>query len=69
VLKKVPIGQQNILTLVDYFETRNYLYLITELVLRGDLFDRIYRKSSYFELDTADRIRAVLSGVAYLHEK
>ncbi|PHH79641.1 hypothetical protein CDD82_2254 [Ophiocordyceps australis] len=68
VLKKVSMGHQNILTLVDYFETVNNLYLVTDLALGGELFDRICRKGSYYETDAADLIRATLSAVAYLHD-
>lgn len=68
VLKRVSMGHQNILTLVDYFETMNNLYLVTDLALGGELFDRICRKGSYYETDAADLIRATLSAVAYLHD-
>ncbi|KAG9234234.1 kinase-like domain-containing protein [Amylocarpus encephaloides] len=68
VLKRVSMGHQNILTLVDYFETLNNLYLVTDLALGGELFDRICRKGSYYESDAADLIRATLSAVAYLHD-
>jgi calcium/calmodulin-dependent protein kinase I len=68
VLKKVSMGHQNILTLVDYFETMNNLYLVTDLALGGELFDRICRKGSYYESDAAELIRATLSAVAYLHD-
>ncbi|KAK4553439.1 Calcium/calmodulin-dependent protein kinase type I [Recurvomyces mirabilis] len=68
VLKRVSMGHQNILTLVDYFETMNNLYLVTDLALGGELFDRICRKGSYFESDAADLVRATLSAVAYLHD-
>jgi calcium/calmodulin-dependent protein kinase I len=84
------MGHQNILTLVDYFETMNncmsacpwatppgritaltllgIVYLVTDLALGGELFDRICRKGSYYETDAADLIRATLSAVAYLHD-
>ena len=62
------MGHQNILTLVDYFETMNNLYLVTDLALGGELFDRICRKGSYYESDAADLIRSTLSAVAYLHD-
>lgn len=44
------------------------VYLVTDLALGGELFDRICRKGSYYESDAADLIRAVLSAVAYLHD-
>lgn len=62
------MGHRNILTLVDYFETMNNLYLVTDLALGGELFDRICRKGSYYESDAGDLIRATLSAVAYLHD-
>ena len=94
VLKRVSMGHQNILTLVDYFETMNNcelhsfappehilrvpfprliralltVYLVTDLALGGELFDRICRKGSYFESDAAELVRATLSAVAYLHD-
>ncbi|KAI5309258.1 hypothetical protein KEM55_003667 [Ascosphaera atra] len=68
VLRRVSVGHQNILTLVDYFETMNNLYLVTDLALGGELFDRICRKGSYYETDAAAIVRATLSAVAYLHD-
>jgi serine/threonine protein kinase len=62
------MGHRNILTLVDYFETANNLYLVTDLALGGELFDRICRKGSYYESDAANLILATLSAVAYLHD-
>jgi calcium/calmodulin-dependent protein kinase I len=47
---------------------RASVYLVTDLALGGELFDRICRKGSYFESDAADLIRATLSAVAYLHD-
>ncbi|KAL9577353.1 MAG: hypothetical protein Q9212_006415, partial [Teloschistes hypoglaucus] len=44
------------------------VYLVTDLALGGELFDRICRKGSYYEVDAADLIRATLSAVAYLHD-
>ncbi len=44
------------------------VYLVTDLALGGELFDRICRKGSYYESDAAELIRATLSAVAYLHD-
>lgn len=67
VLKRVSQGHKNILTLVDYFETPNNLYLVTDLARGNELFDRIYNKGSFYESDAANIIRSIVSGVAYLH--
>ncbi|KAK9765734.1 Calcium/calmodulin-dependent protein kinase type I [Basidiobolus ranarum] len=68
VLKKVSKGHENILSLIDYFETEENIYLVTELARGGELFYRIYDRGSYFERDAAYIIHSVLKGVAYLHE-
>lgn len=41
VLKAVLNGHRNILLMVDYFETLEYFYLVTDLANGGELFDRI----------------------------
>lgn len=68
VLKRVSQGHKNILTLVDYFETPNNLYLITDVARGDELFDRIYNKGSFYESDAVNIICSIASGVAYLHK-
>ncbi|POS85746.1 Protein kinase-like (PK-like) [Erysiphe pulchra] len=68
ILRHVSMGHQNVLTLVDFFETPNNLYLITDLAVGGELFDRILRKGNYYEADAVELVRATLSAVSYLHE-
>lgn len=67
VLKRVSRGHPNILTLVDYFETDNSLYLVTELAKGGELFERIYSRGSFYESDAAQLMNQITSGVAHLH--
>jgi len=69
VLRRISVGHANILTLADYFETFNNLYLVTELAEGGELFDRICRKGNYYERDAANLVRTTCSAVAYLHEQ
>lgn len=69
VLKKVSRGHPNIVTLWDYFETPNNLYLVMDLCTGGELFDRICEKGSYFESDAANIVRVVVSAISYLHSQ
>ncbi|KAF9908664.1 hypothetical protein EC991_009592 [Linnemannia zychae] len=69
VLGQISVGHANILTLTDYFETFNNLYLVTELAEGGELFDRICSKGSYYEHDAAHLVQTICQGVAYLHSK
>ncbi|KAG0168116.1 calcium calmodulin-dependent protein kinase type 1G [Apophysomyces sp. BC1034] len=68
VLRKVSQGHKNILSLVDYFETLHNLYLVTDLAVGGELFDRICQKGSYFERDAVNVVRTVTDAAAYLHD-
>ncbi|KAI8985340.1 kinase-like domain-containing protein [Pilobolus umbonatus] len=68
ILKRISQGHQNILSLIDYFETMNNLYLVTDLATGGELFDRICAKGNYFEKDAAHIINTVCEAVAYLHD-
>jgi len=69
VLKKISKNHANIVTLYDYFETPNNLYLVMDLCTGGELFDRICEKGSYYEEDAADIIRIVCDTIQYLHDQ
>jgi calcium/calmodulin-dependent protein kinase I len=49
ILKKISRGHKNIVTLWDYFETPNNLYLVMDLCVGGELFDRICDIGSFYE--------------------
>ncbi|KAI0034786.1 Pkinase-domain-containing protein [Vararia minispora EC-137] len=68
VLKKISSGHPNIVTLHDYFETANNLYLCFDLCTGGELFDRICAKGNYHEPDAADLVRTILKAVKYIHD-
>ncbi|KAJ3132371.1 hypothetical protein HK100_005387, partial [Physocladia obscura] len=69
ILEHVSKGHAHIITLHEYFETPNSLYLVMDLCLGGELFERIVEKGSFFEEDAAEIIRIVVDCVAYLHER
>ncbi|KAJ3337730.1 hypothetical protein HDU91_001394, partial [Kappamyces sp. JEL0680] len=67
ILKKISQGHKNILSLWDYFETPNNLYLVMDLCTGGELFDRICDVGQFYEKDAAKIILTVLDPVRYLH--
>lgn len=67
VLKRLSQGHKNILTLVDYFETANNLYLVMDLARGTELFECIYKKGSLSESEASKIVFSIVSGVAYLH--
>lgn len=62
------IRHKNVVRLVDWFETRNKVYLVFELASGGELFDRIVKRGKFTEKDAADIVYTLLSAVAYLHD-
>ena len=66
---------RNVVRLVDVFEDREYVHLVTDLCRGGELFDRIVDKSSEdngtpcFAEGSAARITSqVLAALSYMHE-
>ncbi|KAJ3326351.1 hypothetical protein HDV06_000227 [Boothiomyces sp. JEL0866] len=60
VLKKISKGHKNIITLYD-------LYLVLDLCIGGELFDRIIETGQFYEKDAAKIIKSVVDALKYLH--
>ncbi|KAF2753207.1 calcium/calmodulin-dependent protein kinase [Pseudovirgaria hyperparasitica] len=58
----------HIVRFVDWFESRDKYYIVTQLATGGELFDRICDQGKYTEKDAAETIRQVLDAVNYLHK-
>lgn len=69
VLKKILRGHPNILLMVDYFETSEYFFLVTNLANGGELYERITSapQGKLSVADTQEIIRVLLSSLSYLH--
>jgi calcium/calmodulin-dependent protein kinase I len=59
----------NITQLYEYFEERTYCYLVMELLLGGELFDRIIEKKIFTETEARNCCQCVLSALDYMHER
>ncbi|EMR61549.1 hypothetical protein MGN70_005827 [Eutypa lata] len=59
----------HIVRFVDWFESRDKYYIVTELATGGELFDRICEQGKFTEKDASQTIRQVLDAVDYLHSK
>ncbi|RKP21726.1 Pkinase-domain-containing protein, partial [Rozella allomycis CSF55] len=66
ILKKVK--HENIISLIELYETETKLYLVMELVTGGELFDSIVEKGHYSEPESARIVYRILSAVNYLHD-
>mmetsp|Transcript_14496 Transcript_14496/g.57804 ORF Transcript_14496/g.57804 Transcript_14496/m.57804 type:complete len:551 (+) Transcript_14496:288-1940(+) len=66
------VDHPNIIKVVDIFDEKEFLHIVTELCTGGELFERIIEKSqtserSFSELDAAKVLRQILDAVCYCH--
>ncbi|KAI1820225.1 Pkinase-domain-containing protein [Xylaria intraflava] len=57
----------HIVQFVDWFESKDKYYIVTELATGGELFDRICEKGKFTEKDASQTIKQILGAVDYLH--
>ncbi|PWY98691.1 Pkinase-domain-containing protein [Testicularia cyperi] len=62
------VEHPNIIKMWDLYETREGVFIVTDLCKGGELFDRLVQKVHYNELDARHIMKQILEGVAYLHE-
>lgn len=58
-----------IIQCLDFFEEAKESYIVTEIVLGGELFDRIIKYQHYSEKEARDLCARLLDSLAYMHEK
>ncbi|GIJ89020.1 hypothetical protein Asppvi_007948 [Aspergillus pseudoviridinutans] len=63
------LDHPNIVHFVDWFESKDKFYIVTQLATGGELFDRICECGKFTEKDASQTIRQVLGAVNYLHER
>ena len=55
--------------LFETFDEGQEIYIVTELVEGGELFDRIVAKTNYTEKEARDLTKILLETMAYMHER
>ncbi|KAG1707959.1 hypothetical protein DVH05_024611 [Phytophthora capsici] len=61
------VRHPNIIRLYDVYEDRQYIFIVTELVSGGELFNRIVGRARYTEAEARVVMRPLLESVNYLH--
>ncbi|CAM9242000.1 unnamed protein product [Lampetra fluviatilis] len=68
ILRRVA-GHPHIIQLIDCFESSTVIFLVFDLMRKGELFDDLTEKVSLSEKETRRTMRAVLEVVRYLHDE
>lgn len=65
------LDHPNIVRLEEVYESQSEIYLVQELCLGGELFDRLDEQPDYHytEAECARLVKQMLSAVRYLHSK
>lgn len=61
------LDHPNILKVFEAYESAESLYIVTEIITGGELFDEISKRQNFTEADAAIIIRQILEAVAYCH--
>ncbi len=62
------LDHPNIMKLLDLFNEQLWIYMVTELVSAGELFDRIVQKECYNEKEARDVSRVMFGAIKYCRE-
>ncbi|KKK22326.1 calcium/calmodulin-dependent protein [Aspergillus ochraceoroseus] len=63
------LDHPHIVHFVDWFESKDKFYIVTQLATGGELFDRICEYGKFTEKDASQTIHQVLDAINFLHKK
>lgn len=67
ILKQVR--HPHIVSMHNLYESKDAVYIVTDLASGGELFQQLLKKGSYTEKDASNLTRQMLEGLQYLHER
>jgi calcium/calmodulin-dependent protein kinase I len=62
------VNHPNIIRMLGLYESKQFIYIVMEMLKGGELFERIVGRPRFTELEAAKLIRPLLESVAYLHD-
>jgi calcium/calmodulin-dependent protein kinase I len=65
ILKQVR--HPHVVSMHGLYESKEAVYIVTDLAGGGELFTQLLAKGSYTEKDASSMVKQVLEGVEYLH--
>lgn len=63
------LSHPNIVSVHEYFQDEEFLYIVTEYCGGGELFDRIASMKRFTEVMAAEYLIQILSAISYCHER
>ncbi|KAI8146191.1 kinase-like domain-containing protein [Fennellomyces sp. T-0311] len=66
ILKSVR--HPHIVSMHGLYESKEAVYIVTDLASGGELFQQLLKKGSYTEKDASNLVRQMLEGLSYLHD-
>lgn len=63
------LDHPNIIKIYEYFNSNRNIFIVTELLTGGELFDQIIEQKMFSEVSAAKTMKEVLSAIQYCHEK
>ena len=63
------LDHPNVIKTYEYFIDNRFIYIVTEYLSGGELFDKIKQETSFSEDDSRKIFKEILEGVNYLHSK
>ena len=61
------LSHPNIMTIYEFYDDAINFYIVSELCVGGELFDKISEKGIFTEAEAAKLIRQIISALAYSH--
>lgn len=62
------VNHPNIIKMEGVYESKQYIYIVMEMLKGGELFERIVGRPRFTEMEAARLLRPLLESVAYLHD-
>jgi serine/threonine protein kinase len=63
------LKHNNVISLEDSFETADRIYIVTELMEGGELFEYVIERGALSEEEASGVVRNIVSAVAYMHSQ
>lgn len=64
----MQVHHPHIVSMHDMYESKDAVYIVTDLCEGGELFQQLLERGTYTEKDASNIVRQMLEGLAYLHE-